>query len=361
MFNTRLLSLLLISLFLLACKKDQKSPLVETNGGYNLSYQGFPKPFIAEDNPLTLEGVELGRRLFYEKKLSKDNTMSCASCHAQKNAFADTNRFSVGVAGKAGKRQAMAIFNMAWNRNEFFWDGRAHLLRDQALLPIQDPLEMNETLENVIQKLSTENDYSIRFKKAFGSPEITSLNISKALEQFMNSIVSNNSKYDRFLVGKASLTPSEERGRKLFFQPVNRMNALKSGANCVDCHNGPNFENNGYMNNGLDTENEMKDIGREKVTKSVLNKGMFKVPSLRNVSLTPPYMHDGRFQTLEEVVDHYDNNVKLSPTLNPTMRSVQTSGGLKLTAQQKKDLVAFMKTLIDEQLINEPKFSDPFK
>jgi cytochrome c peroxidase len=249
---------------------------------------------------------------------------------------------------------------MAWNNNEFFWDGRAHLLRAQALMPIQDPLEMNETLTNVIDKLETIPDYIERFDEVFGSPVINEFRISLALEQFMNTIASNKSKYDKVQLGKATFTASEERGRMLFFNQFNPVNPNLSGANCAHCHGGANFENNDYMNNGLDIDADMVDMGRGEVINNDLYRGTFKVPSLRNIELTPPYMHDGRFDTLEEVVDHYNNGIKISSTLNSTLASVQNNGGFQLSEQDKVDLIVFLKTLTDYELINNPKFSDPF-
>ncbi|MEZ4805695.1 MAG: cytochrome c peroxidase [Bacteroidia bacterium] len=296
--------------------------------------------------------------LFYEKLLSSDESMSCASCHNQKTAFSDTNRFSIGVQGMPGGRQAMAVFNMAWNRNEFFWDGRAHLLRNQSLMPIQDKLEMNETLPNVIAKLKADSKYPQQFKNAFGSEEITAEKMSKAMEQFMNSIVSYNSKFDRFKAGLDTLTKEEERGRFLFFTEYNPAFPNATGADCEHCHGGPNFENNRYMNNGLDDNASITDIGRQKVTNRPMDKAAFKVPSLRNIALTPPYMHDGRFKTLEEVVDHY-NLVKASSTLDPSFQQ-QLPNGLELTPEDKKALVAFLKTLTDEVFINDPRYSSPF-
>jgi cytochrome c peroxidase len=181
-----------------------------------------------------------------------------------------------------------------------------------------------------------------------------------AMEQFMNTIVSNQSKFDKVQRGQATFTTSEARGRDLFFRQFDPSNPINSGANCAHCHGGANFENNDYMNNGLDIEADMVDIGREEVNNNPLYKGAFKVPSLRNIELTPPYMHDGRFDTLEEVVEHYDHNIRISPTLNSTLASVQNNGGLQLTSQDKSDLIAFLKTLTDHELINNPKFSNPF-
>ncbi len=241
----------------------------------------------------------------------------------------------------------------------FFWDGRAHTLRDQVLMPIQDPLEMDEALESVINKLQSKTDYVTHFEEVFGTSGINSLNISLALEQFVHSIVSNKSKYDKFLKNEATLTPSEERGRLLFFKRYDPSAPNAAFANCVQCHGGPNFENDDYMNNGLDLEVDIDDIGRAIVTNSSNDIGEFKVPSLRNVELTPPYMHDGRFETLEEVVNHYSEGIKYSPTVNPTLLSISNLGPL-LNEQQKADVVSFLKTLTDYELISNSKYSDPF-
>jgi cytochrome c peroxidase len=277
----------------------------------------------------------------------------------QEFAFTDTARFSTGIQGKKGGRQAMTIFNMAWHGNEFFWDGRAHLLRDQSLKPIQDELEMDETLENVVKKLNAMQIYKDQFKRAFGSEEINELKISLALEQFMNSIVSNNSKYDQFLKDTTVFTASEKRGRKLFFDDYNPFFPNESGADCAHCHSGANFENDKYMNNGLDDNASVTDIGREKVTTMSGDKAKFKVTSLRNIELTAPYMHDGRFSTLEQVVDHYNAGIKASATLDPALEQTRAKG-LFLNAQDKIDLVNFLKTLTDNTLITNKEYSDPF-
>ena len=326
---------------------------------YELSLGSFPNPELSSDNSLTVQGVKLGRMLFYEKMLSKDGSQACASCHLQEFAFTDTARLSIGVRGLEGKRQAMSVFNMAWHTNEFFWDGRAHLLRDQALLPIQDELEMDETLENVISKLQNSDMYKDQFVRAFGSAEITAERISLALEQFMNSIVSNQSKYDEFLKDSTVFTPSEKRGMQLFFTEYNEFFPDASGADCAHCHSGYNFENDRYMNNGLDAEGMWEDKGREEVTSNPRDLGKFKVTSLRNIELTPPYMHDGRFATLGEVIEHYNSRLKASSTLDPALE--QTRGtGLRLTEQDKTDLVNFLKTLTDKELTTNPEYSSPF-
>ena len=325
---------------------------------YDLSIGYFSEPDFG-DNALTVEGVKLGRMLFYDNVLSGDNTMNCASCHLQDNAFSDPEQFSIGIEGLPGGRQAMAIFNTAWHTNEFFWDGRAHLLRDQSLKPIEDALELNTTLELVVAKLETGNVYRDQFKRAFGTEDVTEERISLALEQFMNTIVSNQSKYDKWGSGEAQFTDSEERGRMLYFTEYDQFFPQFSGADCQHCHGGNNFADNDYMNNGLDAEANIEDIGRMEVTGEAMDNGKFKIPSLRNIELTAPYMHDGRFETLEEVVDHYDHGIAESPSLDPALRNT-TSTGLRLTAQDKADLIAFLKTLTDETIATDERFSSPF-
>jgi len=357
-FKMSITLMVLLIISMIGCKKEPKV-VEEPNGPYTLEFGSLPNPIIATDNALTIEGVKLGRMLFYEKMLSSNNQMACASCHNQKTAFSDTNRFSIGVLGLPGGRHAMSVFNMAWNSNGFFWDGRSNLLRDQSLKPIQDSLEMHETLPNVVAKLQASEMYRTQFRKVFGTEDITSELMSKAMEQFMNSIVSYHSKYDDFVAGKATLTAEEERGRFLFFTEYNPSFPNASGADCQHCHGGANFENDKYMNNGIEDNGSITDIGREKVTNNALDKAKFKVPSLRNIELTHPYMHDGRFKTLEEVVSHY-NLVSNSATLDGSFQQQLPNGGLQLSGSDKTALVAFLKTLTDYTLINETKFSSPF-
>ncbi len=363
MFKIQYLTVFLAAFFLLvACNKDDdntKVPVTIDETPYVLEYGALPAPDLPADNPLTVQGVQLGRMLFYEKMLSKDGSQACADCHRQLDGFSDTTRFSIGVEKLPGKRQAMPVFNMAWHTNEFFWDGRAHLLRDQALKPIQDPLEMNETLDNVVAKLSATETYRDQFTRAFGSEEITPEKMALAMEQFMLSIVSYESKYDRYLAGIETLTESEERGRLLFETEYNPFFPDQSGADCAHCHGGANFENDLYMNNGLDTEAEITDIGRENVTEDPNDRAKFKVPSLRNVAVTPPYMHDGRFQTLEEVVNHYNEGIKESSTTDITLLNTKDTG-LFLTEQDKEDLINFLKTLTDNTFLNNEEYKSPF-
>ena len=348
-------------IFSFSCSDDEmpEIPVVFDDSPYVLNFGTLPAPNLPADNALTEQKVILGKMLFYETMLSKDGSQSCASCHRQPDGFSDTLQFSIGVEELPGKRQAMPIFNMAYHSNEFFWDGRAPLLRDQSLKPIQDPLEMNETLENVIAKLNATKMYRDQFMRAFGSEEITDLKMSLAMEQFMLSIVSYESKYDQFLAGNASLTESEERGRSLFFTEFNPFFPELSGADCAHCHGGSNFENDQYMNNGLDTDAEFTDFGREEVTNDPTDRAKFKVPSLRNIAVTPPYMHDGRFRTLEEVVDHYNEGILESSTVDAAILNTKATG-LFLTGQDKIDLVNFLKTLTDDKYLTNPEYMSPF-
>jgi cytochrome c peroxidase len=346
---------------LASCKKEdnpEPAPVYDTTP-YPLAFGDFPPPPLPDDNKPTVTGVQLGRMLFYEKMLSKDGSQACADCHQQVDAFSDIRQFSIGVAGLPGKRQAMALFNLAWHQNGLFWDGRAATVREQALKPIQDPLEMNETLENVVAKLQGSKTYRDQFVRAFGDDQVTSERVGLALEQFMFSMVSNGSKYDQYLSGQAQLTAEEERGRLLFFSEHDPFGTEK-GAECFHCHAGFNFSNDQYMNNGLDDDAGMADEGRFKVTHDAADRGRFKVPSLRNVALTPPYMHDGRFATLEAVIEHYNTGVKSSSTVDELMQFNLQPGGLQLTAQDKADLVAFLKTLSDDAFVRNSSLATPF-
>ena len=344
-----------------ACKKDSSDNtdlVLKDSTPFVLETGDFPEPILPTDNPLTVQGVKLGRMLFYEKSLSRDGSISCASCHNQENAFTDDRTFSKGVDGFDTHRHSMTIFNMAWNKKGFFWDGRAEALREQALMPIQDSVEMDETLENVIAKLNEKQLYRDQFARAFGG-NITTEKLSLALEQFMLSIVSTESKYDKYLRGDATLTSSENRGRRLFELEYNPYFPDQSGADCFHCHFPKNFGGQDFRNNGLESEATMTDYGRELVNNNIDDRGKMKIPSLRNVELTAPYMHDGRFNTLEEVLDHYNSGVQLSPTLSPDMAYSQPTG-LFLDDKDKTDIIAFLKTLTDQSITSNPDYSNPF-
>jgi cytochrome c peroxidase len=303
----------------------------------------FPIPDLPRDNPFTEERVALGDKLFHETALSKNGTISCASCHREAAAFSDPRRFSEGVHGDPTARHAMPLLNLAW-KSSFFWDGRAPSARAQALIPIQEPTEMDESLTNVASKLAATN-YPDLFTAAFGAPEITPEKISLAIETFVLTRTSYDSKFDRVLQGKAQFSEEEQRGFALFSTEYDPRRE-QFGADCFHCHGGPLFQSQAFANNGLDSE--FKDPGRAKVTGKDSDKGKFATPSLRNAAITAPYMHDGRFTNLEQVVEHYSTGVKRSATLDPNLAK-HPDGGLPLSAADKRALVAFLRTLTDEK------------
>jgi cytochrome c peroxidase len=306
----------------------------------------FPIPDLPRDNPLTEEGVELGRRLFSERLLSVNDSQSCASCHQANAGFSDAGKaVSVGAEGREGTRNAMPIFNLAW-KNSFFWDGRAATLREQVLMPVQNPVEMHANLGQVVGKLNQAKDYPALFEKAFGARAINAELIARALEQFALTQISCDSKFDRAMAGTEKLSDEEQRGFELFFTEYDPRIGMH-GADCFHCHGGPFFTTHGFANTGLDSQ--FTDLGRYAVTTNDWDRGKFAVPSLRNVELTGPYMHDGRFKTLEEVVDHYCTGMKRSGSLDPNLAK-HPDGGVPLSADEKKALVAFLKTLTDESL-----------
>ena len=351
-----------------ACKPDVEPPVVPAEYDptpYSLDIGHFPPPAIPEDNPMTEAGVQLGRMLFHEKALSGDNTQACADCHLQSRNFSDAAVFSVGIAGEEGNRHSMVLSNLAWHLHHgenhghgFFWDGRAGTLREQVLQPIEDALEMDESLDNVVEKLSGMQAYRDQFKRAFDSDVITQDGMARALEQFLFSMVSNRSRYDRYLLGEVTFTESEERGRFLFFNEFDPFNPEISGADCAHCHSGLDFSSHQFSNNGLDADADMADIGYMGVTGDVADLGKFKVPSLRNVMVSAPYMHDGRFADIDEVIDHYDHGAVASSSMDPMMQ-YNVDYGLGLTAGDRADLLAFLHTLTDEAFLENPAFSNP--
>lgn len=305
--------------------------------------QGFGEPPLPADNPLTVEGVALGEKLFFEKQLSANNAQSCADCHHPDAAFSDPGKaYSKGVDGLPGRRNTMPLFNLAW-MNSMTWDGKRARPRDQALAPIQDEREMHQSLDAALAKLRTDNDYPALFQKAFGSPGMTAERLGLALEQYLLTLISGDSKFDRAMRDEAQFTEEEKRGLTLFvleFDPARG----RLGADCFHCHGNELFTSNQFKNNGLDSD--FSDRGRQSATGRSSDAGKFKVPSLRNVELTAPYMHDGRFATLEDVIDHYADGVHPSDTLDPNI-SKHPDGGLVLSCEDRKALVAFLKTLTD--------------
>mgnify|MGYP000966308009 CR=1 FL=1 len=306
----------------------------------------FPRFNLPTDNPLSVEGVELGRRLFHEPRLSRNGQQACAGCHQPAKGFAEERATSIGSEGQTGRRNAMPLVNLIWGK-EFFWDGRAKTLRQQVLMPIQDAHEMNETLPRVVEKLRADSQYQTLAARAFGPGPLSEDRLARALEQFLLTLISQDSKFDRAARKVESLTAQEKRGLELFTTEHDPARGLR-GADCFHCHGGNLFTNHEFSNNGL-TESS-GDLGRFEVTRSEADRNKFKVPSLRNVGLTAPYMHDGRFASLEEVVAHYNGPMSRTRTLDPNLAK-HPETGLGLSVEDQAALVAFLRTLTDETLL----------
>lgn len=317
----------------------------------------FPTMPISPDNPTTTEGVYLGRHLFYDPILSADSNMACGSCHRQERAFSDApNAFSTGREGVQLKRNTLPLFNLAWYPR-FFWDGRAISLEEQALYPVRTHNEMNLQWSAAVVRIRRSGFYRDLFARAFGDTTIDSLTIVKAVAQFERTMLSYRSKYDRVLAGNDHFTEEEYEGFDI-------MNDMSKG-DCLHCHSTdrdalgviPSF-----ANNGLDTARtigDFRDAGRGGVSGEVSDYGKFKVPSLRNIALTAPYMHDGRFKTLEEVLDFYSESIQPSVTIDNKM-SYAHRKGVQLPTRSKQAVIAFLKTLTDSAFISDSSLSNPF-
>ena len=305
--------------------------------------KGFPPPvYNFNKNPVTKAGFDLGRKLFYDGKLSIDGNFPCSSCHQQFAAFATyEHRLSHGFNSQFSYRNAPALFNLAWQR-EFHWDGGINNLEVQPLAPMLDPHEMAESLPHVIGKLRADKQYSALFSKAFGSPGISSQRILRALTQFTVSLVSADSKYDRVKRGEAAFSQYEKPGYEIFQQK------------CAGCHKEPLFTDLSYRNTGMEVDSTLKDYGRMRITGRKEDSLKFKVPSLRNVYLTFPYGHDGRFNTLSDVLEHYNTGIVQSATLDSSLRK-----GIPLSDNDKFYLIQFLGTLTDSSFVGNPLFRDP--
>jgi cytochrome c peroxidase len=318
----------------------------------------FQQMVIPDDNPFTVEGIDLGRQLFYDERLSGDNTQSCADCHVQEDSFGDPRQFSEGINGEEGTRQSMALINLGYQQF-FFWDGRAATLEDQIIQPVINPIEMNAQWPDVMEKISSDTAYMHLFAMVFSTTDIDSTHVARAIAQFLRTVVSSNSRYDKWIRGEDTLTSSEFRGYELFITEGGdpELGLGLWGADCFHCHQLAVMQFSDYdlHNNGLDSV--FTDLGRGEITGNPADFGRFKTPSLRNVEFSAPYMHDGRFETLEEVIEHYNSGGHFSATVDPFMKFTQ--GGLQLTEQRKQDLIAFLKALSDSTFINNPDFSDP--
>ncbi len=308
-------------------------------------------PIIPTNNPLTQEGVALGKKLFFDKILSGNETQSCATCHNPAASFTNNERFSKGIDGRFGTRNSMPLFNLAWNFEELFaWDGKEFSLEKQALEPVSNPIEMHADWKTVVKKLENHATYPFLFQQAFGSSTINSELVTKAIAQFERTLISGNSKFDQYLRGEKNLTPKEQNGFTIFMD--------EAKGDCFHCHgsnNNPLWTDHKFHNNGLDLE--FKDLGLGAITGDPSDNGKFKSPSIRNLAFTAPYMHDGRFTTLEEVINHYSEGLKPSSTIDPLMKKV-AQGGVQLTPKEKTDLKAFLLTLSDSNFINNPAFKE---
>jgi cytochrome c peroxidase len=304
--------------------------------------KGFPKPiYDFKNNPLTEEGFQLGRKLFYDPILSRDSTISCSSCHLQATGFTHIDHeLSHGIEGRIGIRNSLTLQNLAWSKN-FMWDGGVNHLDVQAIAPITSVDEMDETVKNVIAKLNKNEKYKELFLAAFDAKEITSQLTLKAISQFVVSLTTSNSKYDKVIRKEEEFSQREQNGYELF------------KTNCASCHKEPLFTNHAFENNGLAVDPTLNDFGRMKITQNPGDSLKFKVPSLRNIQYTFPYMHDGRFKTLTQVVKHY-NTVVLDK--NVSKKLVQPLG---LSDNERVDLVLFLHTLTDKDFLTNKRFSYP--
>ena len=344
----------LISFFLLTnCTSKEE---VYTPIPYNLEIptlfaNKLIAPIIPTNNPLTVEGVALGKKLFFDKILSGDNSQACANCHNPQKVFTNNKQFSQGIDGDFGTRNSMPLFNLAWNFEErFAWDGKELSLERQALEPVKNPIEMHSNWTVVSEKLQKTTTYPDLFLRAFGTSKIDSILITRAIAQFERTLISGDSKFDQYLKGETTLTPQEQNGFDVFMD--------EAKGDCFHCHgseNNPLWTDNSFHNNGLDEI--FTDLGLGAVTGDTNDNGKFKSPSIRNLIFTAPYMHDGRFRTLEEVINHYSEGLKPSSTIDPLMKKV-SQGGVNLSTQDKADLKAFLLSLTDTKFINNPSFQE---
>ena len=335
-----LTSVILLAYGLGSCRKNNSNHLQTLQQQIP---EGFPAPaYTFKDNPLTIEGFELGRKLFYDGALSLDGNFPCASCHQQIAAFGTYEHDrSHGYNGSHTLRNAPVLFNLAW-QTKFHWDGEFNSLFDEAAQPINGHIEMAESFNGVINKLQKDAEYRDMFRKVFHSNFIRPEFILKALAQFTGYMTSANSKYDRYKKGQAGFTPQELNGYQVF------------QANCATCHPEPMFTDYSFRNIGLPIDNFLDDFGKMMVTKNRADSLKFKVPTLRNVNISANYMHDGRFNTLPQVINHYRTGIEQSSTLDPALIN-----GINLTNVQANDLNLFLRTLTDSSFLTDPRFRKP--
>ena len=329
-----------LCLLLFACEREQAGPATDPYAFVAPAH--FPEvAYDFERNPVTEAGFRLGKELFEDPRLSRDGSVSCSSCHQQVTAFADPqHRLSVGAGGRAGTRNAPGLFNLAFRR-DFMWDGGVVHLDFAGLPAIESEVEMDTELETIVDYLRNHAGYRAAFREAFGRDTVTSGLFFQALSQYQAMLVSDRSKYDDVFTGRydAVFSDVEAAGEQLFTE------------HCAGCHAGTLQTDNSFRNNGLDGEWKT-DEGRMRITEDAAHRGRFRVPSLRNVARTPPYMHDGRFATLEEVLDHYVGGIQPSSTLDPAL----AEGGIELTEREKESIIAFLHTLTDWEFLADPRF-----
>jgi cytochrome c peroxidase len=323
-------------ILLAACsKKTSDVPPATTEAWVRPAH--FPEPvYQLGDNVYSKAGFELGRKLFFDPMLSRDGTISCASCHRQKDAFADGGAaFSLGIDNGISGRNSPVVFNMAWNKS-FMWDGGVNHIEVMPLAPLTNPAEMDESLVNIVRKLNNHPEYPTLFNNVFNRDTVDDQQLFWALAQYMSGLISANAKYDQYINGTTSLTADEQEGLILFRQ------------HCASCHSEPLFTDYSYQNNGIDKV--FADSGRYRITRDPVDLGKFKVPTLRNVALSGPYMHDGRFKTLDQVLAHYAGGVQHSATLSPLLQK-DGQPGLGLSSSEQQKIISFLHTLTDEEFI----------
>lgn len=340
-------SILSCLVIVMSCKKDPVIPFNHVNNNWDIKFEqplGWPSPvYMFTNNQLTKAGFILGRKLFYDTRLSRDNTISCASCHQAFSAFAHSDHnISHGVDGLTGIRNSPPIFNMNWHPS-FFWDGGSNHIEVQPVAPITNPVEMDETMANALKKINADNKYHELTRNAFGVDTLNDKLMLRALAQFMGSMVSSNSRYDQYVnnVKGVTMSSTELAGKSVYEK------------NCASCHPAPLFSDFSFRNIGI-RPSSANDSGRAHITLNAVDLYKFKVPSLRNLSYTAPYLHDGRAATIDDVLDQMEFDVVKSPTLDPLLEN-----GIKLTLQERIELKAFLKTLDDPSFINDSRFHEP--
>jgi len=346
-----------VSAFMVTCQKDPSIDnmlINDDNSGpkpyFLKSPPGFPDYLLPEGMELTEEGIALGKKLFHDPVLSRNNNISCSSCHLQEFGFSDSARLSLGTYGGRTAVNSMPIINIAW-MDRFFWNGRAFSAVDQAFQPVVNHVEMDLTWPEAVDKLMNDDEYVALFKKVFGTEVIDSVKVSEAIVQYELTLVSANSKFDKWLRGEAVLTNQELHGSEIVFNT--------EIGDCFHCHGGILTTDNIFHNNGLDEEGSI-DEGLYKVTGLDQDYGKFKTPTLRNLAFTAPYMHDGRFKTLDEVIDFYSTGVHLTSTTDVLMKkALPGGGGVNLSDFDKAALKAFLLTMTDSTILTNPDFSEP--